>query len=139
MTKPNNSIKPISPTSATSEQGEILLYTTEDGHSRVECRMEGETLWLTQALMAELFQKDIRTINEHLQNIYKDNELEPQATIRKFRIVRQEGARSVARVIDHYSLEAILAVGYLIVPLFGQHNPTKYSSTCCDYRYFPGY
>lgn len=88
--------------------GEILLYPTEDGRSRVECRFAGETVWLTQALMSELFQKDVRTINEHLQNLFEEGELEPEATIRKFRIVRQEGRREVARLIEHYNMAAIL-------------------------------
>lgn len=95
-------------------RGEILLYQTEDGRTRVECRFEDDTLWLSQALMAELFGKDVRTINEHLQNIFQDGELSPEATIRKFRIVRREGQREVARLIDHYSLDAILAVGYRV-------------------------
>ena len=94
--------------------GEFLLYTTEDGQSRVECRFENETLWLSQALMAELFDRDVRTINEHLQNLFEEAELAPEATIRKFRIVRQEGSRQVARVIEHYNLEAILAVGFRV-------------------------
>jgi hypothetical protein len=94
--------------------GEFLLYETEDGRTRVECRFADDTLWLTQALMAELFQKDVRTINEHLQNIYEEQELDPEATIRKFRIVRQEGNRKVSRNIDHYNLDAILAVGYRV-------------------------
>lgn len=94
--------------------GEFLLYETEDGKTRVECQFVEDTLWLTQALMAELFQKDVRTINEHLQNIYEEGELEPGATIRKFRIVRQEGSRQVNRNIDHYHLDAILAVGYRV-------------------------
>lgn len=92
-------------------QSEIILYQTEDGRTRIQCRFENETMWLTQALIAELFQKDVRTINEHLQNIYEEGELEPEATIRNFRIVRKEGARQVAREIEHYSLPAILAVG----------------------------
>lgn len=92
----------------------IILYQTEDGRTRVECRFEAETLWLTQALMAELDQKDVRTINEHLQNIFEEGELDAGATIRKFRIVRPEGAREVARDIEHYSLPAILAVGYRV-------------------------
>ncbi len=100
--------KPLPPT------GEVLLYPTEDGRTRVECRFAGETVWLTQALMSELFQKDVRTINEHLQNLFEEGELDPEATIRKFRIVRQEGAREVARLIEHYSLDAILAVGYRV-------------------------
>ena len=93
---------------------EFLLYRTEDGRTRVECRFEEETLWLTQALMAELFDRDVRTINEHLKTIYAEAELEPEATIRNFRIVRQEGGRQVGRLIEHYNLDAILAVGYRV-------------------------
>jgi len=95
-------------------RSEIILYQTEDGRTRIECRFENETLWLTQALIAELFQKDVRTINEHLVNIYDEGELDREATIRKFRIVRQEGTREVTREIEHYSLPAILAVGYRV-------------------------
>jgi hypothetical protein len=94
--------------------GEFLLYQTEDGKARVECRFAQETIWLSQALMAQLFQKDVRTINEHLQNIYEEEELTPDRTIRKFRIVRLEGEREVVRMVDHYSLDAILAVGYRV-------------------------
>jgi hypothetical protein len=95
-------------------QGEVLLYQTEDGRTRVECWLQNETVWLSQALMAELYQKDVRTINEHLKSIYSDGELTPEATIRKFRIVRREGKREVPRQIEHYSLDAILAVGYRV-------------------------
>ncbi len=98
----------------TPPQSEFLLYQTGDGQTRVECRFEEDTIWLTQALMAELYQKDVRTINEHLQTIYADNELAEGATIRKFRIVRLEGKREVSRLIEHYALEAILAVGYRV-------------------------
>jgi hypothetical protein len=94
--------------------GELLLYQTADGHTRVECRLQDDTLWLTQALMSDLYQKDVRTINEHLRNIYDDGELTREATIRKFRIVRQEGRRDVERSIEHYSLDAILSVGYRV-------------------------
>ncbi|MCR4303633.1 MAG: hypothetical protein NUV63_05325 [Gallionella sp.] len=71
-------------------QSEFILYQTEDGRTRIQCRFENETLWLSQALIAELFQKDVRTINEHLVNIFEEGELRREATIRKFRIVRQE-------------------------------------------------
>ncbi|MBF0097272.1 MAG: virulence RhuM family protein [Magnetococcales bacterium] len=98
----------------TSPSGEILLYETEDGRVRVECRFVEETLWLSQALLAALFQKDIRTINEHLLNLFEDGELAPESTIRKFRIVRREGNREVSRLIEHYNLDAILAVGYRV-------------------------
>jgi len=95
-------------------RGEILLYETDEGTTRVECRFVDDTVWLSQALIAELYQKDIRTINEHLQNIYEEKELTREATIRKFRIVRVEGSREVSREIDHYNLDAILAVGYRV-------------------------
>ena len=94
--------------------GEFLLYQTEDGQTRIECQFAGESIWLSQALMAELFQLTVPTINEHLKNLYEEGEIEPDPTIRKFRIVRQEGSRQVARQIDHYSLDAILAVGYRV-------------------------
>ena len=71
--------------------GEIILYRSDDGRTRVECRFAGETVWLSQALMAELYQKDVRTINEHLQNLFAEGELDPGATIRKFRIVAVKG------------------------------------------------
>ena len=95
-------------------KSEIILYQTEDGRTRVQCRFEDETLWLTQALIAELFEKDVRTINEHLMNIFEECELRREATIRKFRIVRLEGAREVAREVEHYNLDAILAVGFRV-------------------------
>ncbi len=94
--------------------GEFILYQTEDGRTRIECRFENETIWLTQVLMAQLFQVTVPTVNEHLKGIYTDGELRPDATIRKFRIVRREGARQVTRDIDHYNLEAILAVGFRV-------------------------
>jgi len=97
-----------------SPVGELLLYETEDGHTRVECRFVDENLWLSQALIAELYSVSVKTANEHLVNIYAEGELAPEATIRKFRIVRQEGSRQVTRNIDHYNLDAILAVGYRV-------------------------
>ena len=94
--------------------GEIVLYQTDDGRTRVECRFADETLWLSQALIADLFQVSLPTVNEHLKGIYAEGELSADATIRKFRIVRREGTREVARVIEHYSLDAIIAVGYRV-------------------------
>ena len=93
---------------------DLILYQTEDGRTRIQCRFENETVWLTQALMAELFQKDVRTINEHLVNIFQEGELSREATIRKFRIVRREGSREVAREVEHYNLEVIISVGYRV-------------------------
>jgi hypothetical protein len=96
---------------------EILIYQTEDGRTRVDVRLENETVWLSQKLMAELFQKDVRTINEHIKNIYSEGELEPEGTIRKFRIVRMEGRRQVNRQVDFYNLDMIISVGYRVKSL----------------------
>ncbi|HMN41359.1 MAG TPA: virulence RhuM family protein [Phycisphaerales bacterium] len=92
----------------------LILYQTEDGRTRIECRFEHETLWLSQAVMAELFQVTVPTVNEHLRGLIDEGEIDPGATIRSFRIVRAEGSRRVAREIEHYSLPAILAVGYRV-------------------------
>lgn len=93
---------------------EIILYQTEDGRTRIQCRFENETLWLTQAQIAELFQVTVPTVNEHLKGIYGEGELAAGSTIRKFRIVRTEGKREVAREIEHYNLDGILAVGFRV-------------------------
>jgi len=94
--------------------GEILLYETEDGKARIECRFVGDTLWLSQAQMAELFQVSVPTVNQHLRHLYEDGEILPGATIRKFLIVRREGQRRVSRPIDYFNLDAALAVGYRV-------------------------
>ena len=94
--------------------GSLILHQTEDGQTHMQCRFEDETIWLSQALIGELFQKDVRTISEHLLNIHEKQELDRAATIGKFRMVRQEGSREVSREIEHYSLRAILAVGYRV-------------------------
>ena len=100
-------------------QSEIILYQTEDGRTRIQCCFENQSIWLSQALIAELFQKDVRTVNEHLVNIFDEGELQREATIRKFRIVRQEGSRQVTREVDHFNLDAILAVGFRVRSLRG--------------------
>ena len=93
---------------------EILLYQSVNGETRIEVRLVDETVWLTQAQMAELFDKDVRTINEHIGNIYDEEECDEKATIRKFRIVRSEGSRDVAREVAHYNLDVIISVGYRV-------------------------
>jgi len=98
----------------TPAQSSLILYQADDGRTRIECRFENETVWLTQSLMAELFDVDARTVNEHLGNIFNEGELERGPTIRKFRIVQTEGSRQVTREIEHYSLPVILAVGYRV-------------------------
>ena len=94
--------------------GEFLVFQSADAQTRVQVRLTDDALWLTQRQMAELYQKDVRTINEHLKNVYADGELSPEATIRKFRIVAPEGARNVERLVDHYNLDAVLHVGYRV-------------------------
>jgi hypothetical protein len=104
-------------TSPEESKGELLVYQTEDGQVKLEVRLEDETVWLTQKMMAELFQVTVPTINEHIKNIYKEGELTQEATIRKFRIVRQEGRRQVARQVDFYNLDTIISVGYRVKSL----------------------
>ncbi|MFY1829456.1 virulence RhuM family protein [Myxococcus fulvus] len=94
--------------------GEFLVYVGADGASKVHVRLFEGTVWLTQKQLAQLFGKDVRTINEHLQNIHEEGELDPAATLRKFRIVQIEGSREVARLVEHYCLPAIIAVGYRV-------------------------
>lgn len=85
---------------------EMLLYQTEDGQSRIQVRLEGETVWMTQKLMAELFQVAVPTINEHLKNFFSDGELAEGAVIRKFRIAADDGKQYLT---NHYNLDAFLA------------------------------
>jgi len=95
-------------------KSEIVLYQTADGRTRVECRFEEENVWLTQALMAELFQTTVPNINLHIRNILAESELTEAATIKDYLIVRSEGDRQVQRPVKHYRLEMILAVGYRV-------------------------
>ncbi len=97
-------------------QSEIILYQTEDGGPRVEVRLQDETVWLTQKLMAELFDKDVRTINEHIQNVFTDGELAAGSVIRKFRITASDGK---SYETQHYSLDVIISVGYRVRSLRG--------------------
>ena len=93
---------------------ELILYRTEDARTRIQVRLESGSVWLTQAQMSELYEVTIKTVSEHLENIYAEGELEPERTIRNLRIVQIEGSRSVRRPVDHYHLSAILAVGYRV-------------------------
>ena len=93
---------------------EFLIFTGQAGEQSIEARYEDETVWLSQKLMAALFAVDVRTINEHLKNIYSQQELTPEATNRKFRIVQMEGHRQVSREVDFYNLDAIISVGYRV-------------------------
>lgn len=96
------------------EQNQIEIYQANDGTTQIKVQFEQDTVWLTQRQMAELFGKDVRTISEHIQNIYSTEELLASSTLRKFRRVRQEGKRQVNRNIDHYNLDVIISVGYRV-------------------------
>jgi len=97
--------------------GEFLLYQTEDGQVKLEVRLQNETVWLTQQMIAELFQTTVPNISMHIRNIYAEGELTPEATIKKFLTVRQEGNRAVRRELDHYNLDMIISVGYRVKSL----------------------
>ena len=101
-------LPPSAPTS------EIVFYQGEDGNGRIQVRLDGGTVWLTQRLLAELYQVAVPTIHEHISNIFEEAELDPGSTVRKFLIVQVEGAREVRRAVDHYNLDVILAVGYRV-------------------------
>jgi hypothetical protein len=93
---------------------EIILYTTEDGITKINVQLENETVWLTQKQLVELYQTAKSTLSEHIKNIYTDEELTPDATVRKIRTVQNEGKREVERALDYYNLDMIIALGYRI-------------------------
>jgi hypothetical protein len=99
-----------------SSAAEYLTYVASVGDQQdsIEMRYEDENIWLTQKMMATLYDVDVRTINEHIKKIYSDSELEEDATIRNFRIVQAEGSRQVTRDTKHYSLQMIIAVGFKV-------------------------
>ena len=109
-------MKPRKPTAISSPaaSSEIVLFQTEDGRTRVECRFENENVWLTQALMAELFQTTPQNMTLHLAALYAEGELAEAATCKDYLQVRTEGGRQVKRTLRYYNLEAILAVGYRV-------------------------
>ena len=93
------------------EKNEIIIYTTPDGKETFEVNLKKETVWLSQKQMAELFEKDIRTINEHTKNIFKEGELEKDSVIRKFRITAADGKKYNTNM---YNLDLIISVDYRV-------------------------
>jgi hypothetical protein len=93
---------------------EIILYSTPQGEIKIEVFLKDETVWLTQRAMGELLGVSKKTISEHLRNIYKSNELQREATVRKIRTVQNEGEREVTRNLEFYNLDAIISVGYRV-------------------------
>ena len=96
------------------DRGEIIIYQTADGETRLDVRMENDSVWLTQAQIAQLFGTEIPAISKHIRNIFQSGELEREATVSKMEMVRQEGKRTVKRRIDTYNLDMILSVGYRV-------------------------
>lgn len=103
-------------------KSQIVIYQTENGETKLDVRFQDETVWLTQKLMAELFQTSVPNINMHLKNIFEEGELEENRTIKEFLIVQQEGNREVKRKQVFYNLDAIISVGYRIK----SHIATKF-------------
>ncbi|QSV46912.1 virulence RhuM family protein [Geobacter benzoatilyticus] len=110
------------------QAGEILFYQTEDGRIRLECRFEDESLWLTQAAMAELYQVTPQNVTLHLRAIYEEGELEQAATCKDYLQVQSEGGREVSRTRKFYNLDAILAVGYRV----RSHRGTQFRRWATD-------
>ncbi len=100
--------KPLKPNS------QIIIYQSKSGQTKIEVRLQDETVWLTQKMMAKLFQVGVNTINYHIKEIFKESELSPDPTIRKFRIVQKEGQREIERLVDFYNLDMIISVGYRV-------------------------
>ena len=99
-----------------SSAAEYLTFiaSTGDDEKSIEMRYEDENIWLTQKMMATLYDVSVSAVNQHLKKIYEDKELDPDSTIKKYLIVQKEGTREVSRKTDHYSLQAIIAVGFKV-------------------------
>ena len=95
-------------------KSELILYQTEDNRTRIEVRLENETVWLSLNQLAELFQRDKSVISKHIRNVFEEGELQPEATAAKYATVQTEGARTVSREIEFYNLDAIISVGYRV-------------------------
>ena len=107
-------MKPDKKLQIRNSTAEFLIFTRQAGEDGIEVRVAEETVWLTQKLMAALFEVTVPTVNEHLANLYAQGEISGPATIRNFRTVQKEGAREVARNMDFYNLDAIIAVGFRV-------------------------
>ena len=97
-----------------NDLSEIIIYTTEDGLTKVNVNFDGDTVWLTMNQMAELFQRDKSTISRHIKNVFEEGELSREATVAFFATVQTEGERTVERMLDYYNLDVIISVGYRV-------------------------
>lgn len=101
------------------ERGNIIIYQTEDGLTKIDVSMQDETVWLSLDQMAELFQRDKSTISRHIKNIYTEGELIKESTVANFATVQNEGGRQVERNIEYYNLDVIISVGYRVKSIRG--------------------
>lgn len=111
----------------------IIMYTTEDGLTKIEVTFEEDTVWLSLEQMAELFQRDKSTISRHIKNIFSEGELQQEATVAKFATVQTEGSRQVSREIEYYNLDVIISVGYRVKSLRGTQFRIWASSILKEY------
>ena len=100
-------------------ENEIIIYQTQDGQTKIDVKIENETVWLTQNQMAELFQTSKQNISLHIKNIFEEQELEENSTVKDYLTVQNEGVRTVSRNITHYNLDVIISVGYRVKSLRG--------------------
>ena len=114
-------------------QSNIIMYTTEDGLTKIEVTFDEDTVWLSLDQMAELFQRDKSTLSRHIKNIFTEGELRPEATVAKFATVQTEGNRQVTRDIDYYNLDVIISVGYRVKSLRGTQFRIWASSVLKEY------
>jgi len=98
---------------------EMIIYQTDDGNTKIDVRMEDETVWLTQTQMAELFQTTKQNISLHISNVFSEGELEEKSTVKEYLTVQTEGNRQVSRKIEHYNLDIIISVGYRVKSIIG--------------------
>ena len=106
---------------AMDDNNQIIIYQSEDGQTRIEVKFMGETVWLSQQQMADLFQSSRSNVVEHIKHIYEEGELDEESTCRNFRQVRQEGSRQVMREIPFYNLDMIISLGYRIRSVIATH------------------
>lgn len=103
------------------DNNQIIIYQSEGGETRIDVTFTGETVWLSQQQMADLYQSSRNNVVEHIKHIYEDGELDEESTCRKFRQVRQEGSREVTREIPFYNLDMIISLGYRIKSMIATH------------------
>ena len=96
------------------EENKIVIYQTDDGQTKIDVRLENDTVWLTQAQMVELFQTTKQNISLHVGNVYTEGELKENSTVKKYLTVQHEGKRNVSRIVNYYNLDVIISVGYRV-------------------------